>query len=130
MELQSWRPLTDLADIRERISRLSGGGGGWMPAADWFETDDGLVLVVDVPGVEAGSLEIALDGEAIVVAGERSAGAVGEPRHRERPSGRFERSLRLPEPVEPQSGEAQCVAGVLEVRLRKLHRTIDVPTSL
>lgn len=130
MELQSWRPLTDLADIRERIARLSGGAGAWTPAADWFETDDGLVLVVDVPGVQTGSLEIALDGESIVVAGERDAVVPGEPRHRERPSGRFERSLRLPEPVEPESGEAQCVAGVLEVRLRKLHRTIDVQTSI
>lgn len=127
MELQSWRPLADLAAIRERVARLS--AGVWTPAADWYATDDAVILVVDVPGVDSSSLEVAVRSDTVTVAGERADTALGAPTLRERPFGRFERSLRVPEPVEPDTGEAQCRGGVLEIRLRKLHRTIDVGTN-
>ena len=126
MELQTWKPLSDLANIRERIEQLSGSAGVWHPAADWFETDDDLILVLDAPGVNPDSLEIAHDGDTLIVAGEREAQDYGEARVSERPKGRFERNLQPPEGVEPGSAVAQYRAGQLEVRFRKLGRTITV----
>jgi len=125
MDLQH-RPLNTLALIRERVEQIASPAPAWTPFADWFETADDLILVMDVPGVEPESLELAHDGEAVILAGRRASQPWGEPRVSERPRGLFERSLALPEPVEPGSAEAQYRNGQLEVKFRKLGRTITV----
>ena len=126
MDLQTWKPLSEIASIRERIEKLSGGVGVWQPAADWYGTDEDVILVMDAPGVNPDSLEIAHEGDRLVVAGEREAQDYGEAMRTERPRGRFERTLEPPEDLEPGSAVAQYRAGQLEVRFRKLGRTITV----
>jgi HSP20 family protein len=126
MELKTWKPLADLASIRERVSQLTQTSNVWAPAADWYETDDDLILVLDAPGCDPDSFEIAHDNESLTVAGTREAQEFGEARRRERPEGTFQRSLEVPESVEPGSAVAQYRAGQLEVRFRKLGRTITV----
>jgi HSP20 family protein len=125
MDIQTWQPLSQLAKIRERVAQISH-RAGWSPAADWFESDDDLMLVLDTPGLDLSSLDLAHDGNLITVAGTREEASYGERIHNERPSGGFSRTLELPKPVEPGSGVAQFRAGQLEVRFRKLGRTIDV----
>ncbi len=125
MDLQTWKPLTELAGVRERIEKLKG-PSAWTPAADWFETDDDLILILDAPGVDASSLEIAHDGDDITVVGTREVQQYGHALVAERPQGTFQRTLRVPEPVEPGSAVAQYRAGQLEVRFSKLNRTITV----
>jgi HSP20 family protein len=126
MELKTWKPLADLASIRERVSQLTQTSNVWAPAADWFETDDDLILVLDAPGCDPDSFEIAHDNESLTVAGTREVQEFGEARRRERPEGTFQRSLEVPESIEPGSAVAQYRAGQLEVRFRKLGRTITV----
>jgi HSP20 family protein len=125
MDLQTWKPLADLKGVRERIEKLKG-SSTWTPAADWFETDDDLILVLDAPGVDPDSLEIAHDGDDITIAGTREEQNYGQSRVTERPQGTFQRALRVPEPVEPGSAVAQYRAGQLEVRFSKMNRTITV----
>lgn len=125
MDLQTWKPLAELAGVRERIEKLKG-TGGWIPAADWYETDDDLLLVLDAPGVDPSSFEIAHDGDDLTVAGTREQHEYGQARVSERPQGTFQRALRVPEPVEPGSAVAQYRAGQLEVRFSKMNRTITV----
>ena len=126
MEVQSWVPAGDLEDIRERIARLAGPLPDWTPAADWYETDDDLILVMDLPGIDPSSIALAHDADEITVAGQRELVAWGEARATERPRGPFQRTIGLPESVEPGSAEGQYRNGLLEVRLRKLGRTITV----
>ncbi len=125
MELQSWQPLAQLAKIRERVEQVSQ-VAGWRPAADWYETPEDLMLVVDAPGLDMNRLEMAHDGEHIVVSGEREAQRYGEARTAERPKGGFQRDLEIPVGVEPGSAVAQYRAGQLEIRFRKLVNTITV----
>lgn len=125
MDLQTWKPLAELAGVRERIEKLKG-SSTWTPAADWFETDDDLILVLDAPGIDPASLEIAHDGDDITLAGTRETQEYGQPRVSERPQGTFQRTLHVPEPVEPGSAVAQYRAGQLEVRFSKMNRTITV----
>jgi HSP20 family protein len=125
-DVQRWAPLGELDEIRERVARLALGAATWAPAADWFETDEDLILVVDVPGIDPNTLELAHDGEEIVVAGARAEVSYGEARGLERPRGAFQRSLRVPVAVVEGSAEAQYRAGLLEVRFTKLSRTITV----
>jgi HSP20 family protein len=71
----------------------------WEPPADVLETEHQVLVIVALPGVKADTVEVAIDGSDLVLAGTRTL-----PRelgmaviHRlELPQGRFERRLRLP----------------------------------
>jgi HSP20 family protein len=125
MEIQSWQPLSQLAKIRERVAQISQ-RAGWSPAADWFESDDAVLLVVDTPGLDMSLLELNHDGNALTISGTREDQGYGARLHGERPLGSFSRLLEIPVPVEPDSGVAQYRAGQLEIRFLKLGRTITI----
>lgn len=112
--------------LREEVETL-GGAGVWTPPADWVDDQTHLLLLLDVPGVDPGSLELEEAGMDLTVAGRREV-----PERllsSERPGGTFTRALRFPEPVLPQSGQASLSGGVLTVRFEKRHPTIDVDAS-
>jgi HSP20 family protein len=46
-------------------------GGGWSPPTDVFETADGVVVKMELPGVSADGLSIVLVGDRLVVRGRR-----------------------------------------------------------
>ncbi|MFN3267388.1 MAG: Hsp20/alpha crystallin family protein [Deinococcales bacterium] len=125
MDIQTWQPLSQLAKIRERVSQISH-RAGWSPAADWFASEEDLLLVLDAPGLDLSMLELSHDGNTITIEGSRENLDYGERLHGERPLGSFSRVFELPHPVETGSGVAQYRAGQLEVRFRRLGRTIDV----
>ncbi len=114
--------LQHLMTLREEVETL--GTGPWTPAADWVDGDAHLTLYLDVPGIDPERLEMHEDGGLLTVAGERAApqGLLSA----ERPAGVFRRVLSFPREVLPQTGEAQLAGGVLTVRFRKKHPTIDV----
>jgi HSP20 family protein len=124
LALASLPAMAELDGIRARIARLA--GGVWQPAADWFESDEDLILVIDAPGIDARSIEMSHDGQEITIAAEREASHYGQSRSTERPQGGFQRTMRIPEPVEPGSAAAQYRLGQIEVHFRKLSRTITV----
>lgn len=118
--------LQQLMTLREEVESL-GLNGSWTPPADWVDQGTHLLLLLDVPGVEAGALELQEEDGHVTVAGRR------EPPERRleagRPSGNFLRTFAFPEAVVPQSGQASMNAGVLRVRFEKRRPTIDVNAS-
>ncbi|MDO4263468.1 MAG: Hsp20/alpha crystallin family protein [Deinococcus sp.] len=121
--------LQQLMTVREEAEGLLGQGEarGFVPAADWLDSGSHLTLLLDVPAVEAGSLEMEEDGDRLTVAGARTRLPPGAGRLllSERRGGAFSRTLVFPEAVVPGSGEASLEAGVLRVCFTKLHPTID-----
>ncbi len=114
--------------VREETEALGQGDArGFTPAADWLDEGASLTLLLDVPGVEADSLEMAEDGDHLTVAGVRASlpPEAGRLLQSERRAGAFTRSLTFPEPVVAGSGEASLNAGILRVRFAKQHPTID-----
>ena len=126
MDLDTWKPINQLAKIRERIEKLGTGTGAWSPAADWFESDDDLILVLDAPGIDLSTLEIVHDGELVSIRGNRENQTYGAGLKLERPLGAFERELELPLAVQADSAVAQYRVGQLEIRFSKLSRTITI----
>jgi HSP20 family molecular chaperone IbpA len=126
MDLDTWKPINQLSKIRERIEKLGTGTGIWTPAADWFESDDDLILVLDAPGIDMSTLEISHDAERVKVRGQRENQAYGTGLKLERPMGLFERELEIPLAVQADSAVAQYRAGQLEIRFAKLSRTITI----
>jgi HSP20 family protein len=123
--------------IQQEMNRLFGtlfdapqaGGGGdggslqqWIPAMDLVEEGDHYVLRADLPGVREEDINVELEDNVLTISGERRA--EHEERREgyyrvERASGRFSRSLTLPEGIDPESIEAQFENGVLTVRIPK-----------
>ncbi len=114
--------LNNLMALREEVEQL-GTAFPWEPAADWHDLGTHLLLVMDVPGLDAEHLELLEEGEDLTIAGERGEVLDGELLSRERPGGRFVRTLSFPVPVRSGSAEASLSGGVLKVRFEKQRKT-------
>jgi HSP20 family protein len=71
----------------------------WEPPVDILETDREVLVLVALPGVSADRVEVAIEGDELVVEGIRVLPAELQTSviHRlELPQGRFERRVRLP----------------------------------
>jgi HSP20 family protein len=92
----------------------------WSPVCDAYQTRDALVLCLELPGLEQEQIELRLDGDELVVEGERqmSRHEASEQFHRvERAYGRFARRFRLPSGVDRDAVQASYRDGVLRVTL-------------
>ena len=110
------------------INRFFSSEGGTMPSAfsppaDVIITDDGVTVAMDVPGIPADKLDIELENDILTVRGERpnpyTDETPGAARRAERSFGRFERSLRVPRGLDPDSIQATLRDGVLTLYLPK-----------
>jgi HSP20 family protein len=98
--------------------------GAFVPPADLLIDDDGVTVYMDVPGLRAENLEIELENDVLTVRGERPfpyarEDGAGPVRRIERGFGRFERTLRVPAGLDPESVEASLADGVLMLRIPK-----------
>ena len=93
--------------------------GGGTPPIDIFETDTGLVLRADLPGVTIESLNLQVQDNRLTLFGQVDAklpdGATLL--HQEYHVGDFLRSFILSDDVDHQRIEARLTGGVLEVTL-------------
>lgn len=109
-----------------------------MPAADIVETGDSYEIAIELPGMDAKSVEVELADGTLTIRGEKQA-EKGEKSAdfclRERNFGSFERSFALPDGVDAAAIEARFARGVLVVRLpkkpeaRKPERRIEVKAA-
>lgn len=118
--------------VEERLDRLVGAltarevapqapaRAPWAPPLAAWETDQELIVAVDVPGVERRELRVSVEGNVLTVAGERRLAANGHRlRMSERPFGSFARQIALPRPARAGELTARLRDGVLEIRLAK-----------
>src|SRR5262245_20949711 len=64
MELVMERLLSDVVNPIETQ-------GAWVPRADVYETSEGFVVTIEVPGVDREDIEIVVDGQYLSVSGTR-----------------------------------------------------------
>ncbi len=106
------------------------------PSLNLYEIESAFVLTAEVPGMDAGSLDLSLAGDTLTLRGERKRpeGVVEDSyRRQERPFGKWSRSVTLPGGVEGEKVAAHYAHGVLTVTLPKAAegrpRQIAVTTS-
>ncbi len=136
MALVRWEPARELQTIQQEMNRLfgsffdsstataatNGAARRWIPPMDLLEQDSQFVLRADLPGVSEDAVKVELEDNVLTVSGERKSEHEErrEGHYRiERASGRFARSLTLPDGVDPESIQAHFDKGVLEVRIPK-----------
>ena len=130
---------TMLTDIARGVGQADGNGAGELlagPRINVAETDDEIRLTAELPGVTEKDVQVTLDGDLLVIAGEKRQEQEkdeGNLRIVERSFGRFRRALRLPFVPEPDHVQAQFKDGVLTVEVPKeaeqRKRTRQIPVS-
>lgn len=97
----------------------------WAPRIDVYDTEDAFVAVVELAGVDADTVMVEIEGDAVSFTGQRAAPTPPECAdylQLEIPFGEFERTLLLPVAVEADQAAAKFEDGMLTVRLPKARR--------
>lgn len=138
-----WDPFSEALSLRDAMNRLfeqavlqpsgetgrggsSNSGAVFAPAMDVHETQDGYTIRVSLPGVKPEDVNIQYQQGTLSISGEThedEAREQGAYHVRERRSGRFGRTLTLPDAVNADKAEATFEHGVLTLRLPKAEET-------
>lgn len=111
-----WAPMPEV------LSRLSATYG--LPALNVLETDEAIVIELQVPGYQREQLAIDVDDEEVVIAGTIQEAADNRlTLHREFSPRSFERHIPLPVAVRRDRVKATVRDGILTVTLPKLHQS-------
>src|SRR3954452_9380416 len=141
MTLLKYNPFGDVDDMpgirqmQETLSRFLSEPNArpWTPDVDILETENELIVKMDVPEVELKDVDIRLENNTLSVRGERKFESREDSKayHRiERSYGTFARTFTLPDTVDTEHVRADYKAGVLSIVLPKKEvakpRTIKV----
>jgi HSP20 family protein len=128
-----WRSsLTELERVQRQMNRLLGDHAfrsGWsglhagvFPTVNVTENKDHYFIRAELPGLEAGDLDIQAAGNSVTISGERMIPTEGENvryHRREREAGKFSRIIELPEAADMDNVSAGLTNGVLSVTIAK-----------
>lgn len=100
---------------------------GSLPLVDLYETDDNLILEMDLPGIEPDDVLIKLYEDVIIIEGIKRESRE-EKRYKyicmERSFESFRRMIRIPVPVNPAAGRAVYSDGVITLTLPKIKERV------
>lgn len=98
------------------------------PPADVYETNDEVVVVIELAGIAEQDVSLSVDGKMLTVSGERLA-QQGRPgrlySQMEICYGPFQRTFVLPAEVDPTKAAATYGNGFLEITLPKVRRQVS-----
>jgi len=116
-----WSPWREMERLQQDVNRLlSRESAPTFPAVNIWASDQDVIVTAEVPGVDPANLDITVAENILRLTGSRKPEELkpGEVSHRrERASGEFTRSFRLPYAVDSGKVEASCEKGILKVRL-------------
>ena len=95
---------------------------GWKPLTDVYETDEEIVIVMDIAGISVQEIKLSLVKNILIIRGIRREQVGRRKRHfhkMEIDFGPFERRIEMPAPVDSERTEANYLHGFLEIHLPK-----------
>lgn len=128
------RYFSDLDRVRGEFDSMFGWGGtsrairstagSGYPAINVGHSPQAVDVHVFAPGIDASRTEVTLDRGVLTIAGERASDLPPESpktsvHGRERYSGKFRRTISLPDDVDPNQVSATYRDGVLHISLRR-----------
>ena len=142
---RTFGPMLEAARIQSEINRLFDNlldlgtpgkeSGAWIPNADILETEDCLVVKVELPGVALEDLSLSVHGGNVILRGEKKREEPDGPARyhlAERAFGKFRRVIHLGVPVNTHRAEAVLHDGFLRIRFPKVpnRRGEEVPVEV
>lgn len=131
MLLDSLSPFFDVAKTLKEFDRMFGSVGrpiglrsvprGTFPPINIYNKDDVVILVAEVPGLNADDIDLTVLGDSVTLKCERKSETDENIRYhrKERAAGDFSRTVTLPDLVDPESVKATYQNGVLRVEMNK-----------
>lgn len=135
MAIVKWDPFRNVTTLQDRINKLFDDSFphqparddelaicDWRPMVDIYETENGVVLRVDLPGVKKEDVSVEIKENILTLKGDRAEDCdVRQENYlrRERCCGRFQRAFNLQHIVSPDKVKAKFKDGVLEVEIPK-----------
>ncbi len=123
MSLIKWEPFDDIDRFFNEVSAPALGRVGFDMAVDLYEEGNNYIATMNLPGVDAEKIDVAVEGNYLRVGARREEEKEQKSKQfysKEIRRGSFERALRLPEPVNEQKVNAEYKDGVLKIILPKL----------
>jgi HSP20 family protein len=139
-----WDPFAEFERMREQMMRMFDdsfgrlgasplwrqrrGGEFFAPHMDLEEKGDAYVVRMDIPGADKGDISVNIEGQTLTVSGKTSElreekDKSGRILRQERRSGRFQRVMTLPGPVQVEKMVATYKDGVLTITVPKADKT-------
>ena len=131
MTIIKWEPIRNIAMLQDRINRLFDDAFprpageeedftqyDWKPLVDIHDSDQGVVVQVDLPGVAREDVSVEVKNSRLIIQGHRPAPpGVNDDQYyrRERVSGSFRRTFALRRSIAPDSIKAMFKNGVLTI---------------
>jgi len=133
--LTRWDPFREMMNLRSQMDRMlsdwpgassnmeDGESGSWQRLPlDVSESDDAYIVCASIPGISPEEMEISVQNNVLTIRGETKSEQErqGERWHlRERRMGHFQRTISLPNNVDPNQVGAEYDNGVLTLTLPK-----------
>ena len=141
-EIVDYGPRTDIGSVPCHAARnekwfdqnlSSPDIGAGSPAISVAETKDAFEVTAELPGVDEKDIKVSLDGNQLVISGEKKEESTKEEKDwhvEERSFGSFYRSMSLP--FEPEDGavEAHFDKGVLRLSIKKPAKAIKTTKTI
>jgi len=112
-------PKSDLPTTREESRYL-------VPPVDIHESDEGLVVVADLPGVEKEGVSVRVENSILTIQGRSAWKAIGTPILEEFGLMGYFRQFELPGEVDQDKITGEFKNGVLTIRLPKAEKAKPV----
>ncbi|MCD6570016.1 MAG: Hsp20/alpha crystallin family protein [Deltaproteobacteria bacterium] len=133
-------PLREMQRMQDKVNRIfsdvEGTTGTSLPAVNVWNSEDGVMLTSEIPGIDVRDIDISVVGDTLTLRGSRTKKELkqGETYHRrERGSGGFARRIQLPYTVDADKVEARYEKGILSIKLPRSDadkpRKINIKTA-
>lgn len=135
MAIARWRPWSEMSGVQNEVNRIfedfftrstTEGNAIFAPPLDIAESENEIVVKVEVPGIAQKDIDITVHDGVLTVKGEKRVEKDDKNLqwHRiERSYGSFARSLTLPNTVNQENIKAAYKDGVLTLTLAKREET-------
>lgn len=144
MALIRWRPMRNLLNVRDEMDLFFDDFFNrstfnldtvWSPNMDLKETNDKFYATIELPGLEKDDVNISMKDDVLVISGSKKREKEDKKENYhyfERTYGNFERSIRLPSPVNEKKIKAKFKNGILTIELAKNSEAIakSIPISV
>ena len=133
MTLVRWDPFQDVEQLQNRINRMFDESFGrsrelddeaslrtWRPPVDIYETPNGIMLEVELPGVKKENVSVEVKDDVLTLKGERLPNPeINEENYyrRERLFGPFKRAFTLHQNIQPELIKATFKDGILQIEI-------------
>ena len=106
--------------------------GHWEPNADIIETEDHVIIQLEVAGVSRDSLTVKVTNGKLCIRGQRLSQHTGQIyfHQMEINRGEFVKHINLPSALEHNEISAHLQEGLLEIRISKTDESIEIPIAV